>query len=98
MAFALAGPGIGCAETAEHAAVAAFAPKETRSAFDLFTMVKAIGNVAAVIAGLLYTMTSPMVAFAYLAGVDVHRAGDADLDGSIGVRSLCCRMLPDEGQ
>jgi MFS family permease len=69
IAFALAGVGIGCAETAEHAAVAAFAPPEIRgSAFGLLATAQAIGNVAAsVLAGLLYTVTSPTVAFAYLA-------------------------------
>ncbi|MGH3935918.1 MAG: MFS transporter [Pseudonocardiaceae bacterium] len=68
-AFALAGVGIGCAETAEHAAVAAFAPADIRgSAFGLLATVQAIGNVAAsAIAGLLYTVASPSVAFAYLA-------------------------------
>lgn len=69
VAFGLAGVGIGCAETAEHAAVAAFAPQEIRgSAFGLLATVQAIGNVAAsAIAGLLYTLASPTVAFAYLA-------------------------------
>jgi MFS family permease len=69
VAFALAGVGIGCAETAEHAAVAAFAPEEIRgSAFGLLATVQAIGNVAAsVVAGLLYTFASPAVAFGYLA-------------------------------
>jgi MFS family permease len=69
VAFALAGVGIGCAETAEHAAVATFAPQDIRgSAFGLLATVQAIGNVAAsAIAGLLYTVTSPTVAFAYLA-------------------------------
>jgi MFS family permease len=69
VAFALAGVGIGCAETAEHAAVAASAPQEIRgSAFGLLATVQAIGNVAAsAIAGLLYTVASPTVAFAYLA-------------------------------
>ncbi len=69
VAFALAGIGIGCAETAEHAAVAAFAPPEIRgSAFGLLATVQAIGNVAAsVVAGVLYTVASPTVAFGYLA-------------------------------
>ncbi len=69
VAFALAGVGIGCAETAEHAAVAAFAPEDIRgSAFGLLATVQAIGNVAAsAVAGLLYTVASPSVAFAYLA-------------------------------
>jgi len=68
-AFALAGVGIGCAETAEHAAVAAFAPPGIRgSAFGLLATVQAIGNLAAsAIAGLLYTVASPTAAFAYLA-------------------------------
>ena len=68
VAFALAGVGIGCAETAEHAAVAAVAPDEIRgSAFGLLATVQAVGNVAAsAIAGLLYTFASPAVAFGYL--------------------------------
>ena len=68
-AFTLAGIGIGCAETAEHAAVAAFAPDEMRgSAFGLLATVQAVGNLAAsAVAGLLYTVTSPAVAFTYLA-------------------------------
>ena len=70
VASALAGAGIGCAETAEHAAVAAFAPNELRgSAFGLLATVQAIGNLAAsAVAGLLYTVATPTVAFTYLAG------------------------------
>ncbi|MEX5636427.1 MFS transporter [Parafrankia sp. FMc2] len=69
VAFVLAGIGIGCAETAEHAAVAAFAPERIRgSAFGLLATVQAGGNIAAsVVAGLLYTYLSPTVAFGYLA-------------------------------
>ena len=69
MAFALAGVGIGCAETAEHAAVAALAPADiSGSAFGLLATVQAAGNVAAsAVAGLLYTFASPTVAFSYLA-------------------------------
>jgi MFS family permease len=69
IAFVLAGVGIGCAETAEHAAVAAFAPTELRgSAFGLLATVQAVGNLAAsAIAGLLYTLATPTIAFGYLA-------------------------------
>ena len=69
VAFILTGVGIGCAETAEHAAVAAFAPDEIRgSAFGLLATVQAVGNVAAsAVAGLLYTVASPTMAFLYLA-------------------------------
>ncbi len=69
VAFALAGVGIGCAETAEHSAVAAFAPTALRGpAFGLLATVQAVGNVAAsAVAGLLYTVASPAVAFGYLA-------------------------------
>jgi MFS family permease len=68
-AFVLAGLGIGCAETAQHAAVAAFAPAEIRgSAFGVLATVQAFGNVAAsLVAGLLYMVASPSVAFIYLA-------------------------------
>ncbi len=67
-AFALAGIGIGCAETAEHSAVAAFAPVEIRgSAFGLLATVQATGNGAAsAVAGLLYTVALSAVAFGYL--------------------------------
>jgi MFS family permease len=63
-----AGVGIGCVETAEHAAVAALAPLELPgSAFGLLAAVQSFGNLAAsAIAGLLWTAVSPRVAFAYL--------------------------------
>lgn len=69
IAFTLAGIGIGCAETAEQTAIAAIAPLNLRgSAFGLLATVQAGGNLAAsVIAGLLYTIASPTVAFTYLA-------------------------------
>lgn len=68
--FVLAGIGIGCVETAEHAAVAAYAPADIRgSAFGLLAAVQSFGNFAAsAIAGLLWTVASPSWAFAYLAG------------------------------
>jgi MFS family permease len=67
--FILAGIGIGAAETAQTAAVAALAPDQLRgSAFGLLATVQAGGNVAAsTIAGLLYTITSPTIAFSYTA-------------------------------
>ncbi len=65
----LAGIGIGCVETAEHAAVATHAPLELRgSAFGLLAGVQSLGNLAASgIAGILWTVLSPSWAFAYLA-------------------------------
>jgi MFS family permease len=67
--FVAAGVAIGCVETAEHAAVAALAPVALRgSAFGLLAAVQSFGNLAAsAIAGLLWTVVSPRVAFAYLA-------------------------------
>jgi MFS family permease len=66
--FIAAGVAIGCVETAEHAAVASLAPVELRgSAFGLLAAVQSIGNLAAsAIAGLLWTLASPRLAFAYL--------------------------------
>ena len=66
--FILAGVGIGCVETAEHAAVAV-APASIRgSAFGLLAAVQSFGNLAAsVVAGLIWTAVSPSAAFAYLA-------------------------------
>jgi len=59
--FAIAGVGIGCVETAEHAAVASLSPENLRgSAFGLLAAVQAFGNVVASgVAGLLYTVASP---------------------------------------
>lgn len=67
--FLLAGIGIGCVETAEHAAVATHAPTDLRgSAFGLLAGVQSLGNLAASgIAGLLWTALSPSWAFTYLA-------------------------------
>lgn len=69
IAFVTAGIGIGCAETAEHAAVAAHAPPHLRgSAFGLLATVQAGGNlIASTIAGLLYTLAGPTIAFCYVA-------------------------------
>jgi MFS family permease len=69
--FALAGIGIGCVETAEHAAVATLAPESLRgSAFGLLAAVQSLGNlVASALAGLLYTVASPAVAFSYAAAL-----------------------------
>lgn len=69
VAFILAGIGIGCAETAEHAAVAVAAPSAIRgSAFGLLAAVQSFGNLAAsAIAGLIWTLVSPEAAFLYMA-------------------------------
>jgi MFS family permease len=68
-AFVLAGVGIGCVETAEHAAVATAAPAHLRgSAFGLLAAVQSFGNLAASgIAGLIWTIASPTAAFVYIA-------------------------------
>lgn len=71
--FLLAGIGIGCVETAEHAAVATHAPTDIRgSAFGLLAATQSFGNLAAsLIAGILWTALSPSWAFAYLASAMV---------------------------
>lgn len=75
--FALAGVGIACAETAEHAAVAAEAPVDLRgSAFGLLAAAQSFGNLAAsAIAGLLWTLISPAAAFIYAAAWMVIAVG-----------------------
>lgn len=67
--FVVAGVGKGFVETAEHAAVAALAPEELRgSAFGLLAAIQSAGNLAAsALAGVLWTLVSPRVAFLYLA-------------------------------
>ena len=68
-AFILAGLGIGCAETAENAAVAALAPAELRgSAFGLLATAQAVTNLAAsAVAGILWSAVSATAAFVFLA-------------------------------
>ena len=67
--FVLAGVGIGFAETAEAAAVAAFTPEPIRgSAFGLLAALQSLGNFAAsAVAGFLWTVFSPTAAFLWLA-------------------------------
>jgi MFS family permease len=69
LAFVLAGVGIGCVETAEHAAVAVAAPAHIRgSAFGLLAAVQSFGNLAAsASAGLIWTLVSPDAAFVFSA-------------------------------
>ena len=68
-AFILAGLGIGCAETAEHTAVATLAPADIRgSAFGVLAATQAGGNLlASVVAGVIWTAISPRAAFVFLA-------------------------------
>ena len=65
--FIVAGVGIGLTETAEHAAVASYAPDRIRgSAFGLLAAIQSFGNLAAsAVVGLLYTLASPELAFGY---------------------------------
>ena len=67
--FALAGAGIGLAETAEGALVARLLPDRLRgSGFGLLGGVQAAGDlVATVVAGVLYTIAGPIAAFGYAA-------------------------------
>lgn len=69
VAFVLAGVGIGCVETAEHAAVAVAAPVDIRgSAFGLLASVQSFGNLtASSMAGIIWTAVSPRAAFIYIA-------------------------------
>lgn len=66
--FILAGVGIGCAETAQHASVALAVPDQLRgSSFGLLAAIQSLGNLgASAIAGLIWTFVGPSAAFAYL--------------------------------
>lgn len=68
-AFVLAGVGIGAVETAEHHTIAARAPEDLRgSAFGLLAAMQSLGNlVASGVAGVLWTVWSPAVAFGWAA-------------------------------
>jgi MFS family permease len=70
VAFSLAGSGIGLAETAESALVAALLPDELRGAgFGLLGGVQSAGGLLASTAvGLIYAAVSPRAGFAYAAG------------------------------
>ncbi len=69
MGFAAAGAGIGLAEPTQSAVVSQRLPDRLRgSGFGVLGAVQAIGDVVAtVVAGLLYTLASPTVAFGYAA-------------------------------
>jgi MFS family permease len=71
LAFGIACIGIGLVETAEHAAVAMFAPERIRgSAFGLLAAVQSFGNLAAsAVVGILYAAVSASVAFGYAAAL-----------------------------
>jgi len=67
-AFVLAGLGIGCAETAEHAAVAELAQGDSWIGSGLLAAIQSVRNLAAsTIAGILWTAASPAAAFVFLA-------------------------------
>jgi dipeptide/tripeptide permease len=68
-AFALAGCGIGLAETAESTLVARLLPDPLRgSGFGLLGMVQSVGDFASsATVGLLWTLANPAVGFAYAA-------------------------------
>jgi MFS family permease len=68
--FALAGVGVGFAETAQSTLVARLLPDHLRgTGFGVLGAVQSTGALlASAIAGVLYTVTSPAVAFLYVAG------------------------------
>ena len=80
----LAGLGIGCAETAVHAAVPALAREELRgSGFGLLAAIQSLGNLAAsTIAGILWTAASPTIVFVFVAAA--MAAAVLLLIGSVG--------------
>lgn len=71
LSFVAAGVAIGCVETAEHTAIAVHAPVDVRgSAFGVLAAAQAFGNLAASsIAGVLWTVVSPVAAFTFAAAL-----------------------------
>ena len=69
LAFALAGIGIGCAETAQSTTVALLLPDRLRgNGFGVLGLVQSFGDLGAtVVAGMLWTVFSPTIAFSYVA-------------------------------
>ena len=82
-AFVLAGIGIGAAETAENAAVAALAPAALRgSAFGLLAGIQSAGDfIASAAVGLVWTLVSPTLAFGLAAALMVVALGTMLLHG-----------------
>ncbi|HVX56048.1 MFS transporter, partial [Nocardioides sp.] len=70
LAFGLAGIGIGCAETAESTTVALALPDRLRgNGFGVLGLVQSVGDLGAtLVAGLLWSLISPLAAFTYAAG------------------------------
>jgi MFS family permease len=70
LAFGLAGIGIGCAETAESTIVALALPDRLRgNGFGVLGLVQSAGDLGAtLVAGLLWSLVSPLAAFCYAAG------------------------------
>lgn len=68
--FIIGGIGLGCVETAEHAAVAMrAAPNERGSVFGLLAALQGLSNfTASALAGILWTALGPAWAFTYLGG------------------------------
>ena len=66
-AFVVAGLAIGAVETAQHSSVASLAPEDLRgSAFGLLAAIQSAGDfIASVVTGLLWTLVSPVAAFAF---------------------------------
>lgn len=69
LGFVLAGLGIGAAETAESTAVATTLPEDLRgNGFGVLGLVQAFGDMGStVVAGILWSLISPMVALGYVA-------------------------------
>lgn len=69
LAFLLAGVGIGCSETAESTVVARALPDHLRgNGFAVLGLTQAVGDLGAtVVAGLLWALSSPAIAFGYAA-------------------------------
>lgn len=69
LGFALAGVGIGCAETAESTLVALSLPDELRgNGYGLLGLVQSMGDLgASLVAGLIWALVSPTAAFGYAA-------------------------------
>lgn len=77
LGFALAGVGIGCAETAESTSVALQLPDRLRgNGYGVLGLVQSIGDLGAtVVAGLLWAVVSPAAAFLYAAAWMVASVG-----------------------
>jgi dipeptide/tripeptide permease len=97
--FALAGVGIGFAETAESTVVAQLLPDRLRgSGFGVLGLVQSLGDLGSSAAvGVLWSLVSPQLAFAYAAVWMIASVAAGGLTGPASATTAADAGIDDEG-